>query len=106
MKSTENSAEFKNFDAALTKALSVSHDELMRREEKWKKQRKRKKRAKTSSRNIGVCPMQRSKRKKSLTSLSIAELSRLKLRLMRQHAKLLGFASAPSVHRIGVKTRG
>jgi hypothetical protein len=39
--------EFKNFDSALSKILSVSHEELVRREEKWKKQRKRKKRAKT-----------------------------------------------------------
>ncbi len=38
--------EFQKFDAALGKALSVSHDELVRREEKWKKQRKRKKRTK------------------------------------------------------------
>lgn len=38
--------EFQKFDAALTKALSVPHDELVRREEKWKKQRKRKKRDK------------------------------------------------------------
>jgi hypothetical protein len=37
--------EFDKFDAALSKALSVSHDELIRREEKWKKQRKRKKQA-------------------------------------------------------------
>jgi len=35
--------EFQKFDAALGKALSVSHDELVRREEKWKKQQKRKK---------------------------------------------------------------
>jgi len=41
------STESKRFDAALSKALSVSHDELVRREEKWKKQRKRKKLAKT-----------------------------------------------------------
>jgi hypothetical protein len=37
------STEFQKFDAALTKALSVPHDELVRREEKWKKQQKRKK---------------------------------------------------------------
>jgi hypothetical protein len=40
-------SESQRFDTALSKALSVSHDELMRREEKWKKQRKRKKRAKS-----------------------------------------------------------
>lgn len=40
--------ESQRFDAALTKILSVSHDELKRREAEWKKQRKaRKKRAKT-----------------------------------------------------------
>ncbi len=45
---TERS-ESEKFDAALTKILSVSHDELKRREAEWKKQkeRKRKKRAKT-----------------------------------------------------------
>jgi hypothetical protein len=32
--------EFAKFDAALSKVLSVSHDELVRREQKWKKQRK------------------------------------------------------------------
>lgn len=31
--------EFEKFDAALSKALSVSHDELVRREEKWKKRK-------------------------------------------------------------------
>jgi hypothetical protein len=38
-------SEFQKFDAALSKALSVSKKELQRREEEWKKQRKRKKRA-------------------------------------------------------------
>jgi len=42
-------SEFQKFDAALTKIMSVSHDELKRREAAWKRQRqrKRKKRAKT-----------------------------------------------------------
>jgi len=42
-------SEYQTFDAALTKILSVSHDELKRREAAWKRQRqrKRKKRAKT-----------------------------------------------------------
>jgi hypothetical protein len=35
--------EFKRFDAATSKILSVSHEELQRREAQWKKQRKRKK---------------------------------------------------------------
>ena len=45
---TQSESEALKFDAALTKILSVSHDELKRREAKWKKQRqrKRKKRAK------------------------------------------------------------
>ncbi|MGA2876973.1 MAG: hypothetical protein ABSE82_15755 [Nitrososphaerales archaeon] len=42
----EMQSDFQRFDAALTKALSVSHDELVRREEKWKKQKAAKKRAK------------------------------------------------------------
>jgi len=33
--------EFQKFDAAMTKIMSVSHDELKRREAEWKKQRKR-----------------------------------------------------------------
>ncbi len=40
--------ELRKFDALLGKVLSVSHDELKRRETEWKKQRKSKKRAKTS----------------------------------------------------------
>ena len=40
-------SEYQKFDAALTRIMSVSHDELKRRETAWKKQRqrKRKKRA-------------------------------------------------------------
>jgi hypothetical protein len=41
-------AEFRKFDAAMRKVLSVSHEELKRREEKWKRDRAKKKRAKTS----------------------------------------------------------
>jgi hypothetical protein len=33
-------SEAERFDAALKKIMSVSHDELKRREEEWKKQRK------------------------------------------------------------------
>jgi hypothetical protein len=40
--------EAQRFDAALGKILSVSHDELKRREKEWKKQRKQRKRAKSS----------------------------------------------------------
>jgi hypothetical protein len=42
--------EFERFDATVRKVLSVSHDELKRREAEWKRQRQRakKKRAKTS----------------------------------------------------------
>jgi len=32
-----------NFDKTMTKIVSVSHDELKRREEKWKRQRSKKK---------------------------------------------------------------
>ena len=40
--------DFEKFDAVMTKLLSVSHDELKRREREWKRKRARKKRAKTS----------------------------------------------------------
>ena len=42
-------SESKKFDAALDRVLSVSHDELKRREEKWKKQKESKKRAKSKT---------------------------------------------------------
>jgi hypothetical protein len=37
--------EFKNFDATVRKVLSVSHEELKRREKAWKSERAEKKRA-------------------------------------------------------------
>jgi len=40
------SEAFERFDKAMTTILSVSHDELKRREAEWKRQRKRKKRIK------------------------------------------------------------
>jgi hypothetical protein len=42
--------EFEKFDATVRKVLSVSHDELVKREKEWKRQRQRakKKRARTS----------------------------------------------------------
>lgn len=40
--------EFEKFDAGVRKILSVSHEELKRREEQWKRNRAKKKRAKTS----------------------------------------------------------
>jgi hypothetical protein len=42
--------EFEKFDATVRKVLSVSHDELVKREKEWKRKRKlaKKKRAKTS----------------------------------------------------------
>jgi hypothetical protein len=46
MKPEKQADEFEKFDSALSKVLAVSHDELVRRAEKWKKQRKRKKRPK------------------------------------------------------------
>jgi hypothetical protein len=44
------SQEFARFDATVRKVLSVSHEELKRREAEWKRQRRqaKKKRAKTS----------------------------------------------------------
>ena len=42
------SKEFTKFDATVRKILSVSHDELKRREAEWKRQRAKKKRARTS----------------------------------------------------------
>ena len=44
------SEEFDKFDATVRKVISVSHDELVRRENEWKRKRKlaKKKRAKTS----------------------------------------------------------
>jgi hypothetical protein len=45
-----NTPEFRKFKDAMKQILSVSHDELKRREEEWKKQRKgRKKRTKPSA---------------------------------------------------------
>ncbi len=41
-------SDFQKFDAGVRKILSVSHDELKRREEQWKRDRAAKKRAKTS----------------------------------------------------------
>ncbi|HEU0046484.1 MAG TPA: hypothetical protein VFQ43_02615 [Nitrososphaera sp.] len=42
------SQEFDKFDAVMQKILSVSHDELKKREKEWKRKRARKKRTKTS----------------------------------------------------------
>jgi hypothetical protein len=40
---SEEASEFQKFDDAMRKILSVSHEELQRREKEWKKQRKRRK---------------------------------------------------------------
>lgn len=45
MTTSNKSAEFDRFDSAVNKILTVSHAELQRREEKWKKQKAAKKRA-------------------------------------------------------------
>lgn len=42
-------SEFEKFDASMHRIISVSHEELKRRESEWKKQRKRKKRPKSAS---------------------------------------------------------
>ncbi len=44
----KNSPEFEAFDNAVRKVLSVSREELQRRENEWKRKRTAKKRAKTS----------------------------------------------------------
>ncbi|MGH2639159.1 MAG: hypothetical protein ACRDF4_07775 [Rhabdochlamydiaceae bacterium] len=49
-----SSQEFKRFDVALTKALSVSKKELQRREAEWKKQRKAIKELNTRKGTTGV----------------------------------------------------
>ena len=41
-------SEFEKFDNTMRKILAVSHEELQRREEKWKRDRAKKKRAKPS----------------------------------------------------------
>jgi len=43
----KRTTEFERFDSGIRKILSISRDELKRREEDWKKQRKAKKRAKS-----------------------------------------------------------
>lgn len=43
----KNSTEFEKFDTVVKKVLTVSHEELKRREAEWKKKRKAKKRAKS-----------------------------------------------------------
>jgi len=43
----EGESEFQKFDGVIKKVLLVSHEELKRREQKWKKQRKAKKRVKS-----------------------------------------------------------
>jgi hypothetical protein len=41
-----SNSEFEKFDATVRKVLSVSHDELKRREKAWKRNKARRKRAK------------------------------------------------------------
>ncbi len=45
---TKKQSEFSKFEKAVRKTLSVSHEELKRREEDWKKEREKKKRASIS----------------------------------------------------------
>jgi hypothetical protein len=44
----EEPSDAQKFDAGVRKMLSVSHEELKRREERWKRDRDAKKRAKAS----------------------------------------------------------
>jgi len=46
-------SEFERFDATVRKVLSVSHDELVRREKEWKRQKRR---AKQKRAKIGKMP--------------------------------------------------
>jgi len=43
----KNNAEFERFDAGVRKMLSVSREELKRREEEWKREKENRKQAKT-----------------------------------------------------------
>jgi hypothetical protein len=49
-----NQNEFLKFDATVRKVLSVSHDELMRREKEWKRKRAAKKRAKKPASRVSI----------------------------------------------------
>jgi hypothetical protein len=44
---TDNNEESVRFDAGVRKILSVSHDEVVRRDEEWHRKKAAKKRAKT-----------------------------------------------------------
>ena len=49
---TKHSPEFDKFDTAISKVLSIPHDELKRREEQWQKEHpkpERKRKPKTSA---------------------------------------------------------
>lgn len=46
MPKESSQSEFQKFDSSVTKMLSVSREELQRREKEWQKQRKRRKQAK------------------------------------------------------------
>lgn len=43
----QETSEFEKFDATVKKVISVSHDEIRRREAAWKKKREKKRRAKS-----------------------------------------------------------
>lgn len=45
------SSEFQNFDGTMRKLLSVSHEELQKREKEWKRKRAKKKSAKKSKKH-------------------------------------------------------
>jgi hypothetical protein len=42
-------SEAENFDAVVRKLLSVSHEEIQKRDKEWRRKRAQKKRAKSSS---------------------------------------------------------
>jgi len=45
-----NLTDFQKFDTTVRTVLSVSREEIQRREQEWKRKREKKKRAKTSAR--------------------------------------------------------
>jgi hypothetical protein len=45
---SKNQSDAERFDTVVRKMLSVSHEEIQKRDEEWRKKRAQKKRAKTS----------------------------------------------------------
>jgi len=45
---TKTNSDFENFDKVVRRLLSVSHEEIQKRDREWRRKRAQKKRAKTS----------------------------------------------------------